>query len=74
MKAKYIVATFIVIYRMWMFLALMQKQSVIKKQERIIKNQSETIEDLTVKFIGTIEEQELINEANKLLKERNNAK
>lgn len=74
MKAKYLVATLIAIYSMGIFIVLMQKQSVIKKQERIIKNQSETIEYLTVKFIGPIEGQELINEANKLLKERNNAK
>jgi hypothetical protein len=74
MKAKYIIAALIAIYLIGFFVVMMNYESKIRQKQIIIISQQKTIQYLTAKYIGTNAEQELLKEANKLLKERNNAK
>jgi len=42
----------------------------VKYAQFIIKHQSETIENMTAKYIGTVDEQKLLKEANERLRKR----
>ena len=70
MKIKYLVATLIALYGIGSIVIMMGMDSEIVQKEIIIDNQHKTIEYLTAKYLGTNYEQELLKEANKLLKER----
>ena len=70
MKAKYIIAALIAIYGIGSLVVMMILESKIRQKNIFIKAQQKTIKYLTVKYIGTSKEQELLREENKLLRER----